>query len=127
MKNSSVSVDEYIESFPAEIRAVLSEIREIVRAAAPAAEETIGYGMPAYKSGGPLVYFAAFKNHLGFYPTASGVAAFAERLAGYKTSKGAVQFPLGEPLPAALIAEIVRFRVAENEAKALQKKAAKNR
>lgn len=108
------NVDEYIAGFPEEIRVRLGQIREAIVNAAPAAEEKISYGIPAYTLNGPLVYFAAYKNHIGLYATPAGNAAFKEELAGYKTSKGTVQFPHKEPLPLDLITKIVVFRVAEN-------------
>ncbi|WP_256253279.1 iron chaperone [Paenibacillus sp. UNC496MF] len=97
----------------------------MIREAAPEAQEKISYGMPAFEQHGILVYYAANKQHIGFYPTANGIAAFKDELAAYKSSKGAVQFPFGEPLPAELIRRIVARRTAENEAKAGAKKAKK--
>jgi uncharacterized protein YdhG (YjbR/CyaY superfamily) len=108
------NINEYIEGFPEEIRILLELIRKTIREAAPGAEEAISYGMPAYKLNGPLVYFAGYKNHIGFYPTASGIEAYKEKLSGYKWSKGAVQFPVNKPLPLDLIDEIVKFRVNYN-------------
>ena len=115
-------VDSYIATFPPQTQALLEQIRAIIRKAAPEATEGIGYGMPAYKQDGALVYFAGYQHHIGFYPTASGIACFQQELAGYKSSKGAVQFPLDQPLPEALITTIVRFRVKENGEKAVLKK-----
>lgn len=111
------SIDEYIASAPKDVQGKLCEIRRAVHEAAPEAEEVISYRMPAFRQNGVLVYFAAFKDHIGFFPTASGVAAFKEKLAPYKTSKGTVQFPLDKPLPIGLIKEIVAFRVKEDSAK----------
>ena len=108
------TIDEYIAQCPAEVQPVLQQLRALIRAAAPEAREKISYGMPGFEQKGSLVWFAAFKGHIGFYPTGSGVAAFKEELATYKTSKGAVQFPLGQPLPAELITRMVRFKVEEN-------------
>lgn len=108
------SVDEYIATFPEGIRAILEELRETIRAAAPEAEERISYQMPAFALNGILVYFAACKSHIGFYPTASGVAAFEQELSAYECSKGSVHFPIGQPLPTELIRRIVAFRLAEN-------------
>jgi len=108
------SVDEYMALFSGDALIMLEQLRSIIREAAPDAEEIISYHMPAYKLNGMLVYFAAHTNHIGFYPTPSGIEAFADDLKEYKTSKGAVQFPLGKPLPAKLIEKIVRFRVKEN-------------
>lgn len=114
-------VDSYIAGFPADVRALLETLRKTIRKAAPAAEESISYMMPAYKKDGPLVYFGGFKNHVGFFPTPSGVAAFSKELEGYTVSKGTIQFPLDKPLPTKLITQIVQFRLAENEAKARAK------
>ena len=108
------TIDEYIASFPKDIQAKLSELRKAVREAAPQAEETISYQMPAFKQNGVLVYFAAFKNHISFFPTSSGVEKFKGKLSSYKTSKGTIQFPLNQPMPSDLVKEIVRFRVKEN-------------
>jgi len=108
------TIDEYIESFPKSTQATLRELSQAIREAAPQAEETISYQMPAFKQNGILVYFAAFKNHIGFFPTASGVLAFKDKLSAYETSKGTVRFPLDQPLPLDLVKEIVRFRVKEN-------------
>jgi len=108
------TIDEYIESFPKDIQAILSELRQVIREAAPQAEEAISYQMPAFKQNGILVYFAAFKTHIGFFPTASGVEAFKEKLSDYETSKGTIRFPIDKPLPLQLVKEIVRFRVKEN-------------
>src|SRR5579863_6432559 len=107
------SVDEYIASFPKETQRLLSELRKTIKAAAPNAEEVISYQMPAYKQKGILVYFAGYKNHIGFYPTASGILNFKKEIEKYTWSKGAVQFPLTEKLPVTLIAQIVKFRVLE--------------
>lgn len=101
----------YINSFPANVQERLNEIRQIIREAAPAATESISYGMPTYKQAGkPMVYFAAFKNHIGFYATPNGHEAFKEELSQYKQGKGSVQFPLNESLPVELIRRIVRYR-----------------
>jgi uncharacterized protein YdhG (YjbR/CyaY superfamily) len=110
-------VDGYIAGFPAEVQAVLEKVRETIRAAAPGAEETMAYQMPAFRLGGPLVYFGGFKEHVGFYPTPSGIEAFQEELAGYKGAKGSVQFPLDKAIPYELIGRITAFRVEENLAK----------
>jgi uncharacterized protein YdhG (YjbR/CyaY superfamily) len=96
-------------------------VRETINYAVPDAEEVISYQMPAYRKNGMLVYFAGCKNHVGFYPTNSGIENFKKELAGYKSSKGAVQFPVGQPMPLELIRQIVLFRVAENEEKAKAK------
>jgi len=108
------TIDEYIASFPENIQEILKEIRQAIREAAPDAEETISYQMPAFRLNGMLVYFAAFKNHIGFYPTSSGVAAFKDELSQYEVSKGAIRFPLGQPVPINLITKIAKYRVEEN-------------
>ena len=112
------SIDDYIASFPPDIQERLHAMRATIRAAAPEAEERIAYQMPTFWQGGNLVHFAAFKNHIGFYPTPSGIEAFAADLARYPGSKGAIRFPLDEPLPLDLVRRIVEHRVAENRAKA---------
>lgn len=117
-----VNVDEYIESFPLATQVLLKQLRDVFKRAAPKAEESISYGLAAYKHHGPLVYFGGFKAHIGFYPTGTSLAQFENELAPYKRSKGTVQFPLNEPLPLKLIEKIVKYRVEENEAKAAAKK-----
>ncbi|WP_338472425.1 DUF1801 domain-containing protein [Niallia sp. XMNu-256] len=112
------TVDEYIEQFPVELQDVLQKLRVMIKEAAPEAEEKISYQMPAYSLNGALVYFAAWKNHIGFYPTPSGIHAFKEELLQYKGTKSSIHFPLTEPLPNELITKIVKFRVAENKKKA---------
>jgi uncharacterized protein YdhG (YjbR/CyaY superfamily) len=116
------TIDEYIAGFSPDIQAILQEIRATVRAAAPDAEEAISYQMPTFRLKGNLVHFAAFKEHIGFYPTPSGTERFQQALAAYKGGKGSVRFPLDQPIPYDLIREIVEFRVAENLAKAAAKK-----
>jgi uncharacterized protein YdhG (YjbR/CyaY superfamily) len=108
------NIDEYIAGCPPELQAKLQELRRVIRKAAPGAEERISYRMPAFILNGPLVYFAAQKNHIGFYPTPSGVETFMKDLSGYKISKGAIRFPVDKPLPVKLVNKIVRFRVKEN-------------
>ena len=108
------TIDEYIATFPPNIQAILQQIRTAIHEAAPDAEETISYQMPAFKQNGVLVYFAAFKDHIGFFPTGSGVEAFKDKISSYKTGKGTLQFPLDKPIPLDLIKEIARFRVSEN-------------
>jgi uncharacterized protein YdhG (YjbR/CyaY superfamily) len=111
-------VDKYIDGFPSEVQDILGKIRDLIKEAAPIAVESMAYGMPAYKTGGkPLVYFAAFKNHIGFYATPSGHEQFAKELSGYKQGKGSVQFPVDKPIPYDLIKKIVVFRVKENSEK----------
>ena len=119
------SIDEYIAQFPEDIQQKLQEIRAVIHEAAPEATEKISYQMPTFYLRGNLVHFAAMKNHIGVYPAPSGITAFEKELAGYKTSKGAIQFPLDKPLPLKLVADIVAFRVQENREKALQKKSKK--
>ncbi len=111
------NVEEYIEMFPPEIKEKLYKMRHIIQSAAPLAKECISYQMPAYIYCGPLVYFAGYKKHIGFYPTPSAVVAFKDELAMYKTSKGAIQFPLTESLPIYLIEKIIAFRINENRKK----------
>ncbi|MGR3810563.1 iron chaperone [Jiulongibacter sp. NS-SX5] len=112
------NVEEYIASFPKETQEFLHQMRTLIKENAPEAEESISYGMPAYKlKKKPLVYFGAYPKHIGFYATPTGHSAFAEEFASYKTGKGSVQFPLSEPLPSDLIKRVVVFRVKENLAK----------
>lgn len=108
------NVDEYIADCPKEVQIILQKIRQTIRTAAPEAEESISYRMPAYKlNKKPLIYFGAFKNHIGFYATPSGNTVFAKELSKYKQGKGSVQFPFDEPMPFNLMAKIVKFRVRE--------------
>jgi uncharacterized protein YdhG (YjbR/CyaY superfamily) len=120
-KNISGSIDEYILQFSPEIQEKLSMLRKVIKEAAPDADEKISYQMPTFVLHGNLVYFAAFKKHIGFYPTPSGIGAFKEELAEYKGAKGSVQFPLDKPLPYELIKRIVEYRVAENMKKSESK------
>lgn len=108
------NVDEYISGFPREIQKKLEEMRTTILKAAPDSEERISYQMPAYSFNGNLVYFAAYKNHIGFYPTASGIKNFKADLSKYGSSKGAVRFPIDQSLPLDLISRIVKFRMKEN-------------
>lgn len=112
------TIDEYIAGFPREIQVTLENIRKTVREAAPDAEERISYQMPTFTLKGTLVHFAAFRKHIGFYPTPTGIRKFKNELAGYEGAKGSVQFPLDQPIPFDLISRIVKFRVCENLAKA---------
>lgn len=115
MKNFK-TVDEYIDAFPEKVRILLNAMRKTILDAAPEAEESVAYGMPAYKTyNHPLVYFAAFPNHIGFYATPTGHSEFAGELSKYKQGKGSVQFPIDEPLPFELVSRITKFRVLENE------------
>ncbi|HEY1041586.1 MAG TPA: DUF1801 domain-containing protein [Candidatus Paceibacterota bacterium] len=112
---AAATIKEYIAEFPKDVQKVLNQVYKTVKQNAPQAEESIAYGMPAFKlNGKPLVYFAAFKEHIGFYPTPNGVTAFKKDFAKYKQGKGSVQFPLSEPMPIQLIEKIVKFRVEEN-------------
>jgi uncharacterized protein YdhG (YjbR/CyaY superfamily) len=114
MAKHYTSVEEYLAAQPEEIRGQLEKLRVIIKKAAPRATERISYNMPAYDLNGILVYFAGYKGHIGFYPTASGIKAFQEEIAKFESSKGAVRFPLDRPLPKTLITRIVKFRLKEN-------------
>jgi uncharacterized protein YdhG (YjbR/CyaY superfamily) len=115
-------IDEYIARFPADVRAILEKVRTTIRTAAPEAKETISYQMPAFKQHGILVYFAAWKNHIGLYPPVSGDKAIEKAVARYAGPKGNLQFPLDEPIRYDLIERIVRLRVKQNLAKAAAKR-----
>jgi uncharacterized protein YdhG (YjbR/CyaY superfamily) len=115
------SIDEYIANFPPDRQAKLEAVRAAIHAAAPEAEERISYQMPTFYLKGNLVHFAALKNHIGFYPTPSGIEAFADESSKYKSTKGAMQFPIDQPLPMELISRIVKFRVTENLERAAAK------
>ncbi len=108
------TMDEYIAGFPHEIQEILEKIRKTIRRAAPQAEESIKYQMPTFTLNGNLVHFAAFKKHIGLYPTPSGTEKFREELSPYETGKGSIRFPLDKPIPYGLISKIVKFRVKEN-------------
>ena len=113
------TIDDYISAFPEDVQEILEKVRQTVREAAPDTEETISYQMPTFRQNGSyVVYFAAFKKHLGLYPTPDGIEAFKDELAVYKNARGSVQFPLDKPIPYDLISRIVRFRVEENRARA---------
>lgn len=116
------TIDEYIAGFPDEVQEILEKIRTTIREAAPEAQETIKYQMPTFTLEGNLVYFAAYKKHIGFYPVPTGIEAFKEELSQYKGGKGSVQFPLDKPIPYDLISRIVLFRVKENLEKAAAKR-----
>jgi uncharacterized protein YdhG (YjbR/CyaY superfamily) len=120
-KDRPATIDEYIAQFPEDVQQILTRIRAVIHEAAPQAVERISYQMPAFYLKGNLVYFGAHKQHIGFYPTGSGIEAFKEEVAAYKGSKGAVQFPLDEPIPYELISKMVKFRVAENLKKRLER------
>ena len=113
-KRTLQDIDEYISGFPEDVQAKLEKLRATILEAAPEAEEKISYQMPTFAQEGVLVHFAAYKNHIGFYPTPSGIEKFKEELSEYKGAKGSVQFPLNEPIPYDLVREIVAFRVKEN-------------
>jgi uncharacterized protein YdhG (YjbR/CyaY superfamily) len=116
-KTPANNIDDYISAFPPNVQELLKQMRDTIRKAAPKADETMSYGMPTFKLNGNLVHFAGYKNHIGFYPTPSGIEAFNKELSVYKSSKGAVQFPLDQRLPLTLITKIVKLRVKENEEK----------
>lgn len=111
------NIDEYISGFPDDVKAILEKVRETIRGAAPGAKEAIKYQMPTYVLNGNLVHFAAYKNHLGFYPTPSGIENFRDELFAYELSKGTIRFPLNKSIPYDLIRRIVEFRVMENSIK----------
>jgi uncharacterized protein YdhG (YjbR/CyaY superfamily) len=113
-KKTNIDIDQYISQFPEEIQILLEEMRSCIKKAAPDAEELISYRMPAYKQNGMLVYFAGYKNHIGFYPGALGIEAFKAEIADFKNAKGSVQFPIDKGLPLKLINKIVKFRVKQN-------------
>ena len=119
--NQPQTIDEYIARFPKEIQELLETIWITIREAAPDAEETISYQMPTFKLKGNLVHFAAYQNHIGFYPTPSGIEKFKDELSVYKGAKGSVKFPIDQPLPLVLISKIVKFRATENLEKAKAK------
>jgi uncharacterized protein YdhG (YjbR/CyaY superfamily) len=121
------NIDEYIASFPKDIQRILEKMRTTIKKAAPDAEETISYQMPAFKFKGILVYFAALKKHIGFYPTSSPMVVFKKELSPYKHSRGAIQFPLDKPIPYDFVSKIVKYRVKENEAREKGKKSSAGR
>ncbi len=116
-QNEVITIDDYILQFPEDIQSILTQIRQVIKEAAPEAEEKISYQMPTFYLYGNLVHFAAYKNHIGFYPAPSGIEAFKEELAIYKGGKGSIQFPIAKPMPFVLIRKIVAFRVEENKRK----------
>ncbi len=115
------TIDEYIAGFPPDVEAILEKVRATIHKAAPGAEEAIKYRMPTFTLHGNLVHFAAFKNHIGFYPVPTGIEKFKKELAAYQMGKGSIQFPLDQPIPYGLISRIVKFRAKENLAKAKAK------
>ena len=123
IKNNQVqNIDEYIAGFPKQVQEILEKLRNTIRKAAPGSEETINYAIPTFTLKGNLVHFAAFKNHIGFYPAPSGIEAFKKELSVYEGAKGSVQFPIDKPLPLGLVTKIVKFRVKENLEKEIAKK-----
>jgi uncharacterized protein YdhG (YjbR/CyaY superfamily) len=113
-KKQFKTIDEYIGTFPRNIQDILEKLRQVISKTAPKAEETISYQIPTFKLNGNLVHFAAYKNHIGFYPTSSGVEAFKVELSPYEVSKGTVKFPINKPIPFDLVRKIVEYRVKEN-------------
>jgi uncharacterized protein YdhG (YjbR/CyaY superfamily) len=122
MLKQQADVDTYISAFPDDMQKRLQQLRVTIKESAPGAEEVISYQMPAYKFHGMLVYFAGYKNHIGFYPTASGISKFKNELSIYKGAKGSVQFPIDKPLPLDLVSRIVKFRIQENRELSISKK-----
>jgi uncharacterized protein YdhG (YjbR/CyaY superfamily) len=116
-KKDFKTIDEYISTFPKNIQSILQELRQVIKESAPNAEEAIRYQMPTFRLNGNLVHFAAFKNHIGFYPTSSGTESFKSELSNYETSKGTIRFPLDKPIPFDLVKKIVKYRVKENTSK----------
>ena len=114
MRKDYKTIDDYIAAFPENVQNILRELRKTILDVAPEAKETISYQIPSFELNGNLVWFAAFKNHIGFYPRASAIEAFKEKLAKYEVRKGTVRFPLNQPIPFKLVKEIVKFRVKEN-------------
>jgi uncharacterized protein YdhG (YjbR/CyaY superfamily) len=125
MNSQRETIDEYIADFPLEIQVVLEQIRATIRSAAPDASEALKYGMPTFVQHGNVVHFAAFKNHIGFYPVPSGIEAFKTELSVYDQSKGTIRFPFGTTVPLELIARIVKFRLEENLRKVKSKQKSK--
>jgi uncharacterized protein YdhG (YjbR/CyaY superfamily) len=116
-KGAPTTIDEYIAGFPPDVQERLRQMRAVIHAAAPEATEAISYQMPTFRLNGNLVHFAAFKNHIGFYPAPQGIEAFQEELSKYKGAKGSVQFPLDQPIPFELVTRIVQYRAEQNRAK----------
>ena len=121
-KKSPEDIDEYIAGFPQDVQVKLEKLRATIHQSAPGVQEKISYQMPTFFLEGNLVHFAAYKNHIGFYLTPSGIEQFKEPLSIYKGAKGSVQFPLNQPIPYGLVSEIVAFRFQENLAKAADKR-----
>lgn len=125
-RNTAATIDEYIKQFPEYVQNILQQLRQVIKESAPEAQEKISYQMPTFYFHGNLVHFAAYKNHIGFYPTPSGITEFQKELSKYKSAKGSVQFPIDEPLPLDLIRKIVEFRVKENSLRTDRKSSQKN-
>jgi uncharacterized protein YdhG (YjbR/CyaY superfamily) len=121
-KQKFETIDGYIKTFPKEIQKILETVRQAIKNAAPGADEAISYQIPTFKLNGNLVHFAAFKNHIGFYPGSKAIEIFKKEIASYKSSKGAIQFPLDEPIPLSLIKKIVKYRIKENSNRIKKKK-----
>jgi len=116
-REAAKDIDDYIQRHPEPVQELLQKMRLTIQKAAPEATEKISYAIPTFFLNGSLVHFAAFRNHIGFYPTGSGIAAFQKELSKYKSSKGAVQFPMGSPLPLGLVSRMVKFRVRQSREK----------
>ena len=120
-KSNFKTIDEYIKIFPKDIQKILGMVRQTIKKAAPEAEEAISYQMPTFKLNGNLVHFAAFKNHIGFYPTPSGTKEFKKEISVFRSGKGSIQFPIDKPMPLSLIKKIVKYRVKESVTAAKKK------
>ena len=120
-KSNFKTIDDYIKSFPKDIQKILGMVRQTIKKAAPEAEEAISYQMPTFKLNGNLVHFAAFKNHIGFYPTPSGTKEFKKEISVFRSGKGSIQFPIDKPMPLSLIKKIVKYRVKESVTAAKKK------
>ena len=120
-KSNFKTIDDYIKSFPKDIQKILEMVRQTIKKAAPEAEEAISYQMPTFKLNGNLVHFAAFKNHIGFYPTPSGTKEFKKEISVFRSGKGSIQFPIDKPMPLSLIKKIVKYRVKESVSAARKK------
>lgn len=121
-KKTIKSIDDYIKTFPKGIQKILGAVRQIIKKSAPDADETINYQIPTFKLNGNLVHFAAFKNHIGFYPGSEAIKVFKKEIASFKSSKGAIQFPIDKPMPLSLISKIVKYRVNVNSTKKIKTK-----
>lgn len=127
MDTSKKDIDSYIADFPEEVKAKLEKVRSTIHIAAPAAQETISYGIPTFIQQGNLVHFAGYKHHIGFYPGSDAIEVFKNELSEYKGAKGSVQFPLDKPMPFGLITKITKFRVKQNKEKAAEKASLKKK